>query len=1289
MAAPQGLNFAGIPEKKPDAPALNFDGIPEKKRDTAVVDPAKLRELNFGAIPPDTSTHDEFLTGRAPTILDRLATGGSRIVGSIVGGLVGAAAGTEVPIVGNAAGAVAGGAAGAAGGDYLAQRYEVWRGLRKKVSGAQTLTEAVLGVIPGGKFIKGGSLLKNVAKEAAKGAALSGGATVAQTALERGELPAFKDVGTAAVMGALMGGTLGAGLQLHANRGGRPGPSVGAVEGVVPAQLEELPIKPVASHEQNVRSVVERGTSASPEFGIPPGTQEIGATPNVTVAAKVKDEPIVTSKILPDDVDVEAHELGTLGAAKEIPPADAPVPRNFMDNPREVREQVRRIMAEMNEFQFEQGRVLTGDELDANVAEKGFQDRPGVREAYEANPDFPNLKKMNPNAPVFQELKRARQKPGSKAQAGSDRKAVQIRNAGTRYIEGKGKPTAIAEDIVRLARQIARGEKKFPGAQLPEDAGKVAEDFASTRPDVEVAREYETELPERFASTAQLTGEATPNVTAPVPSGPDVPTTRKAPGQMSEEQALRGIQLKGFDQSVRPALRGMLTETGGFEAQRRGVQSFTEHTQELANQIQVDIKNSLPKGRALNAEETVAYANRLAEATDRVTSLASKVKEGTATPQETLQLAAATQEQYVLQKSLWGSVTETGRALNAWRLLMGVLETGDTQFMKWAIKQGVGDDMEQLAAKLGEIGDDPVARFQWMKEQVNAKMSKLDMLKSYYYGNLLSGLATHERNFLSNTSNLVFSIMSDVGTGKLGAAKASGRGIASALFSRVGEKPAGAALALPKAFQTFVDELKYGFNPANLEGSGMMRGGGNVARELPGGVKNPWNAVRRALDAADGFFRVLVTEGEKNRAAYQIAKHTPSADFDTVFAKALKNLPADKLREIEDITTRGVFQEQQGKIGQAMMGLQKIPGMWLAMPFVRIASNITRQGLEVTPAGFFMKGAKQTGRVGELARTRAATGSLLLAPIAAYAAAGRITGNGPSDPGKRAAWLADGKKPNSIWNPATGEWVSYQAWQPMALPMSMVANLVESGKEIFGANGKKVPDESLVSAYSEMAAQVVMRTAGSVMDQSFLSGLDDLLSALKEPERKAARLVQNLAVGFTPMSGALRTAAQVTDRTQRAPRGPVEAIEAVTPGLSKKVQPLIDRFGEPTDVSGNPLIRGFYQASPAKDEALSQVLDRVGLYPQRPDAELKGVKGTPEKLSRDEQTALMMARGRARRAAYDMVVANPEFASWDVEQQKAALERAASAGIGAVAGRAKAAKATGQTLTVSKLLGER
>jgi hypothetical protein len=159
---------------------------------------------------------------RQPTALDTVLTSGMRIVPSIAGNLIGGALGATAgaptgpgALATGGAGVMAGGAAGSALGDWLAQQYELSRGIRTEYSPMSTVVEAGLGAIP----IKGSS---RILSAMGKGGAMSGGATLAHSAFERGELPELGELLFSGGVGALTGGALHGGIkgyQYLRNRG--------------------------------------------------------------------------------------------------------------------------------------------------------------------------------------------------------------------------------------------------------------------------------------------------------------------------------------------------------------------------------------------------------------------------------------------------------------------------------------------------------------------------------------------------------------------------------------------------------------------------------------------------------------------------------------------------------------------------------------------------------------------------------------------------------------------------------------------------------------------------------------------------------------------------------------------------------------------------------------------------------------------------------------------------------------------------------------------------------------
>ena len=109
-------------------------------------------------------------------------------------------------------------------------------------------------------------------------------------------------------------------------------------------------------------------------------------------------------------------------------------------------------------------------------------------------------------------------------------------------------------------------------------------------------------------------------------------------------------------------------------------------------------------------------------------------------------------------------------------------------------------------------------------------------------------------------------------------------------------------------------------------------------------------------------------------------------------AQALRN-------QAEEYASRMVFLDRSGpKTQQLVAAIQAFPGSFFVLPFMRIASAITRQGAQFSPFGFLMQAAKQGGRAGTQAQARATAGTMAAGYLFWLASTGRLSGNGPTDP---------------------------------------------------------------------------------------------------------------------------------------------------------------------------------------------------------------------------------------------------------------------------------------------------
>jgi hypothetical protein len=143
-----------------------------------------------------------------------------------------------------------------------------------------------------------------------------------------------------------------------------------------------------------------------------------------------------------------------------------------------------------------------------------------------------------------------------------------------------------------------------------------------------------------------------------------------------------------------------------------------------------------------------------------------------------------------------------------------------------------------------------------------------------------------------------------------------------------------------------------------------------------------------------------------------------------------------------------VFQEEPGPILSRIIALKNDPAvpagfraaMTFVAPFLKTPGNILRQGAE------FTRWLRDESRSRRGARGRAGSGSRdpwhAAAGYFAYlAATDHLSGNGPTEPGKRAALMEKGWRPNSV--KIGNDWFLYNLFQPIGVAAAAVANAWE------------------------------------------------------------------------------------------------------------------------------------------------------------------------------------------------------------------------------------------------------
>jgi len=764
-----------------------------------------------------------------------------------------------------------------------------------------------------------------------------------------------------------------------------------------------------------------------------------------------------------------------------------------------------------------------------------------------------------------------------------------------------------------------------------------------------VVGRVDTELPSAVSTPADLPPSSVDPV---VPTLPDTRRIVGAPRPASTAMGdpitdpLKGLDplLRKFSPDLRDGIAARIEENGALYAEQRRGEMDTEQLGHLADNLSVNVAKVLPKGTALSAEEIIALARAMRKTQQDIQRLSVSVGKRDASDITRLQLLQAQADANVITQSLMGARAEAGRALGAFNFYRRVIESGDTQLVRDVLNApGMRNKIDGLAEGFAAVGDDATAQFAFLQRQ--AKTTLGDKARSYYYANILSGIGTHERNVLGNIGNVV----SDLIVQPTAAVIAKVKGDPSIRLDELPSQAFGAVAGIEQGFKEALYTLRHGINPRALSRAtaSAETGALDIPRvEFAGGGANPLNAPGRAMDAVDTLFKSVTRSKTLYGMAHTQAKNEGLAG--EAFAtriRALINgtaLDAQPLHRAADAAAeRATFQEGLGPRGQYLQqALRSQPLAAFVVPFFKTPSNILKQGLEFSPAGFLMQAAKQEGRLGTEAQARAAAGTLGAGFLFYLASTGRLSGSGPAAGPEREALYDAGWKPNSI--NINGTWRSYQPIQPLNVVASLVANGVEGWKER-GADEKDIPD---------VIGQVLARGANSFLDQTFLSGLSDAIEAVRDPERSMARAGGRMVSGFVPLSGLLRTGARVMDPVQRSPKTIADTVKAGLPGLSSTVPPRLNRFGQPV---ATPSAFDPFSSSPVKRDPVSDEMRRIGYNPSRPTDRLMS-RGVRLELSADKQQELEAERGQVSYAALERLIKSDDYRRMTEDQQREAAE---------------------------------
>ncbi|GJQ44055.1 MAG: hypothetical protein JETCAE03_35530 [Ignavibacteriaceae bacterium] len=297
-------------------------------------------------------------------------------------------------------------------------------------------------------------------------------------------------------------------------------------------------------------------------------------------------------------------------------------------------------------------------------------------------------------------------------------------------------------------------------------------------------------------------------------------------------------------------------------------------------------------------------------------------------------------------------------------------------------------------------------------------------------------------------------------------------------------------------------------------------------------VKNTLLPTSR-LAIEDAFFRSIFESMRETSQAKQTAKelgvsskeiidiYTDILEKGTSKNRLVTELGTSRFEKevdaIENYANKMVFQKELGGAGKSIQRALNYPIMlpvkMLALPFLRIAINLSKVSAEASPFGL-LKPLLKRAEYKELTKlekqdiySRAIAGTVFYTGLLSLLAneTVEITGEAPRDKDIRDLWYKSGYEPYSIIINKDGKRtvIPYQNVSPINIVLGSIGSMITDAKYKKTDNAEDVLDKSL---------QAVLGFVKAIGNQSFLQGTSQLMNAI---ERTDENIIKSSLVRMT------------------------------------------------------------------------------------------------------------------------------------------------------------------------------